>query len=86
MNPGDRFGRLTVVRVVSDRFAHNSKRGSTAGVECRCDCGETTCVRPSALRAGNTRSCGCLVRERMRGNRLRIRGANSPNVVKCNNQ
>lgn len=27
---------------------------------CKCDCGNFTRVTGSALRAGNTRSCGCL--------------------------
>jgi len=64
-----RYGRLTPVRVIPDAFEHNLG-GRTAGVLCRCDCGEHRVVRPSDLRSGNTRSCGCLRRERMLGNKL----------------
>ena len=53
--PGDRFGRLVVV-------------GATGKSRtCRCDCGgEVTVARTSTLTSGNTRSCGCLRRERAR--------------------
>lgn len=50
---GNRYGRLTVIKrvLISDKRAR---------WECKCDCGETTVVRGSSLRNGNTRSCGCL--------------------------
>lgn len=50
--PGERFGRLTVIGALGKRR------------ECRCDCGKVITVgRTSALTSGNTRSCGCLRRE-----------------------
>ena len=53
---GKRFGRLTVV-----------KRGTNKGEQtrwvCKCDCGNTSVVFASALKNGNTKSCGCLHRE-----------------------
>ncbi len=60
LHQGDRFGRLTVV----ERAPH----APTAGWRwlCRCDCGEETTVRSRSLRTGNTQSCGCLQRERVR--------------------
>jgi hypothetical protein len=63
--PGDRFGRLTVVRE-----AGWSGRNRT--FECRCVCGGTTVAQGWDLRAGNTRSCGCLSREAS-GERLTCR-------------
>ena len=47
INPGDRFGMLTVI----------SLDGSKA--TCRCDCGKTVTVFRHNLLSGNTRSCGC---------------------------
>ncbi len=57
---GERFGRLTVV----ERAPHDP----TAGWRwlCRCDCGKETTVGSSSLRTGNTRSCGCPQRDRVR--------------------
>lgn len=47
-----RFGRLTAVERLE----------TVKGKQwlCRCDCGSTIHVRASALRNGNTKSCGCL--------------------------
>lgn len=53
---GNRYGRLTVVAL-----------GPMAGRRrlwlCRCDCGKVLSVRNSSLHEGNTRSCGCLVKD-----------------------
>jgi hypothetical protein len=55
MNKGDVFGRLVLVRAVGgERW------------RVRCACGTTKTVRTENLRAGHTRSCGCLHRERVR--------------------
>jgi len=55
---GQRFGQLTVV-------ARSPRREGTKSVwVCRCDCGADTEVRAGSLTSGNTRSCGCLRRER----------------------
>jgi hypothetical protein len=57
---GQRFGRL----VVLERAGSNK---DSALWRCRCDCGTTTIVsRAHLLGAHNTRSCGCLQRERAR--------------------
>lgn len=52
---GERFGSL----LVKQRAGSN-----TLGVlwSCACDCGGTIFARTSALRSGNTRSCGCYQR------------------------
>lgn len=49
-----RFGRLTVVRLDSDK-------GRTNGAHwiCQCSCGKKTSVRASSLTSKNTKSCGC---------------------------
>lgn len=62
---GHRFGRLAVLRraAISGRPAW----------ECVCDCGTVATVRGSELRAGNTRSCGCLRRE-VAGDKARRHG------------
>lgn len=57
---GQRFGRLTVIR------RDGSSPGSIARWLCRCDCGNESMVASTNLghRSGNTRSCGCLRREK----------------------
>lgn len=55
---GRRFGRWTSIGptgMVAD---------STQRIECVCDCGTVRCVRRSSLFSGESRSCGCLTRER----------------------
>ena len=55
---GARFGRLVVLeRAVTDDKATFYK--------CACDCGETKNVRAVSLRNGDTKSCGCLRKEKM---------------------
>ncbi len=56
---GERFGRLLVVRSVA-----RDKRGRQSW-ECRCTCGNTVIVAGSSLTTGNTKSCGCINRERI---------------------
>ena len=55
---GSRFGRLVIQRRVGLE--------SPANWECVCDCGKTTVVVGTSIRAGRTRSCGCLVGEASR--------------------
>ena len=51
-----RFGRLVVV-------AREASAGGHVMWRCRCDCGGEKIVRGSALRRGETASCGCKLRE-----------------------
>lgn len=51
---GQRFGRLMVL------YRQASDRQGLATWFCQCDCGRTCVVAGSALRKGNTNSCGCL--------------------------
>lgn len=55
---GDRFARL----VVLDGKVH--QRNNKYYYACRCDCGTELLCQASPLRTGNTRSCGCLQREK----------------------
>lgn len=51
---GKRFGRLTVLGLAHRGF-----------LKCRCKCGNVAIVRRGCVVSGNTRSCGCLRRERV---------------------
>lgn len=51
---GQRFGRLTVIRLTDERIR------KSAVWECKCDCGNTAFVTSKNLKSGTTRSCGCL--------------------------
>lgn len=65
--PGRQFGRLTVERI------KGSIKGKRTAI-CSCICGKKDfVVTLSALKAGNTRSCGCMFLEMMRG-RFRTHG------------
>ena len=54
---GQKFGRLTVIRRLP-----NNKRGQTMWL-CLCDCGVEKELRGSKVTTGETRSCGCLIRD-----------------------
>jgi hypothetical protein len=57
VQPGERYGRLFVLEEEGRKRDHRAYR-------CRCDCGEEVIVASTNLRTGNTKSCGCLHRER----------------------
>lgn len=51
---GEKFGRLTVIRLLNlDKFQNRK-------VLCVCDCGKEKIVALTRLRTGNVQSCGCL--------------------------
>jgi len=58
-NPGDRFGRWTVIAPAA------SRNGRTRW-KCQCDCGTIKSVGTSRLRGDGIRSCGCAQKEVMR--------------------
>ena len=60
INPGDRFGRLVVIRETT-----KDERVNQAGRNylCKCDCGNEVIIYGHNLKTGNTKSCGCLSRE-----------------------
>lgn len=53
---GARFGRLEVIGLAP-------RKGSDRALICRCECGVERSFRIKNLRAGTTRSCGCLAQE-----------------------
>jgi hypothetical protein len=55
---GKRFGRLLVLSL-------NGKIREEAAWTCRCDCGSEIICAGYPLRRGNTKSCGCLSRDRI---------------------
>lgn len=59
---GLKFGRLTVIR------RSGSDKKADALWLCACDCGRETTVSTYRLTGGNTKSCGCLQKEKARNN------------------
>ena len=57
---GQKFGRLTVIR--------KAKNPSEAHIKwlCECECGNFITTRGTSLRSGITKSCGCLVSDKIR--------------------
>ena len=56
---GQRFERLVV------EGPSHQQEGGTWHWKCICDCGNTLTVNGTCLRNGNTKSCGCLMKELM---------------------
>jgi hypothetical protein len=61
---GQQFGRLTVLGL-SHRY-RRSPRISIVHWKCRCTCGNEMTATSSDLGSGNTQSCGCFMRDRVR--------------------
>jgi len=57
---GHRFGRLLVLKDVG-----RTKRNKVLWL-CKCDCGKNIVVKAQSLRSGNTRSCGCYQKDRVK--------------------
>src|SRR5688572_18967007 len=57
---GQKFGRMLAVRDSGRRTSSNKVLW-----ECLCDCGNVTFVVSANLVNGNTKSCGCLSKERL---------------------
>lgn len=81
---GQRFGRLVAIELVprvDDKYGFSWK--------CRCDCGKEITTRAQQLRAGATKSCGCLFQEKRAAGLRVIHGlSNTPEyrAVKHMNQ
>lgn len=60
---GRRFARLTVLHIDQSRTKGKWRRAYWI---CQCECGALRSIRGESLRNGNTKSCGCLTRERLR--------------------
>ncbi len=63
MNPGDKFHRLTILKVKTDTF--NAKRQFYPNCLVQCDCDVTKEVNRGNVSRGLTKSCGCLFKEVM---------------------
>jgi len=57
---GQKFGRLIAISP-TDKRQNNSVMW-----RCKCSCGKECLVKSGSLRSGNTKSCGCLQKERIR--------------------
>ncbi|HHX62134.1 MAG TPA: AP2 domain-containing protein [Epulopiscium sp.] len=57
---GQRFGRLIVIKETEER------RGGDIIWQCQCDCGNIKGIRGYSLRRGDTKSCGCFRREKLK--------------------
>jgi len=57
---GMKYGKLTVIKNVgnNDNYGH-------AYWECLCECGNKKIIRGGSIRSGETKSCGCLYKDRM---------------------
>lgn len=64
---GQRFGRLVAVKEVE-------MKGKERCWLCRCDCGREKVIRMMTLRAGTTKSCGCLQKEKAGAKAVDIAG------------
>lgn len=64
---GIRFGRLTVIKNGDDLYDKQRT------VVCKCDCGNTVTVRYKSLKQGCSKSCGCLIKDVLKGRRFQNR-------------
>lgn len=70
---GKIFNRLTVLS-----RANNDTKGGAQWL-CKCSCGNLTTVRSYQLKSGKTKSCGCINKERMLGQKYRYKHGNCSN-------
>lgn len=67
---GNRYGKL----IVLERDFSKPRSNKNAYWLCQCDCGKKTIVLGTKLRNGETKSCGCLRREKAKENVVDITG------------
>jgi hypothetical protein len=87
---GEVFDRLTIIGkesialTASTRIARSGNRiaaGARTVWICRCECGTIARVRSYHLKSGNTRSCGCLEREKLSARSAKHGGKRSPEYM-----
>ena len=66
---GQKFGRLSVLEYVENKLYPSGT--SVRYCRCCCECGKEKVVLEPDLKSGNTQSCGCLQRERVRASRIK---------------
>lgn len=64
IQPGEKFGRLTSIRL--DHVGNHNRSYFLF----KCDCGKKKVILGSGVKSGNTRSCGCLSIEAKKNKRL----------------
>jgi len=69
MPAGTRFGRLVIIREAEALV--DKKGGRRRAFTCKCDCGNETTLAGSTLRAGHSKSCGCLFTDTHRARMLK---------------
>lgn len=57
ISPGDKFGKLEVL------FENGRTKNRNKIWHCKCECGKEVDVPTASLTTGNTKSCGCLLKE-----------------------
>ena len=68
-----RFGRLTVIGENLEPYRSNSG-SKMRRWDCLCDCGKQVTVPQGSLTTGNTKSCGCLSREKAASRHKDLKG------------
>lgn len=58
---GDKYGRFTIIEEVEPHIQPNGK--SNRQFRCSCSCGNERIIHLSSLRRGNSKSCGCYLKE-----------------------
>lgn len=61
---GEKFGRLTVIK---------EDKNKKYAYWCRCDCGEVKSIYSKSLRAGRSKSCGCLQKDLRKQSAINIK-------------
>src|SRR6185437_13731210 len=79
LNVGDRLACWTLLE---RRSYPRATGGTRVSWLCRCDCGVTKEVIQQTLQDGQSRSCGCLVREERR-KRMTKHGQHKTRLWKC---
>ena len=65
---GNKYGKLTVLHRTTNQI---TKSGHiNVMYECRCECGNISVVRATALKNGSIQSCGCVRKESLKGKNL----------------
>lgn len=66
---GKRFGRLLVLeeKTEIEKDEETGEEVKREIVKCKCDCGNVVDILKSCLMSGNTKSCGCLQKDKVNG-------------------
>lgn len=64
IKPGDKFGKLTVIKRINDK---KDKYSSSSYFLCKCSCNNETIIEVDGynLISGHTKSCGCIKNEKL---------------------